>query len=58
MKNVAIIGAGSWGTALSLTLANLGHAVKLWAYEREVLESIRLRRENTWFLPGVRLPAI
>jgi glycerol-3-phosphate dehydrogenase (NAD(P)+) len=56
MKPIAIIGAGSWGTALSLTLARLGHAVRLWAYEPEVLASIRARHENELFMPGVRLP--
>jgi len=52
-----VIGAGTWGTALSLTLANRGHAVTLWAYETEVVESILARRENELFMPGVRLPA-
>jgi len=56
MKHIAIIGAGNWGTALSLTLANLGHAVRLWAYEEEVVESLRTRHENELFMPGVRLP--
>ncbi len=55
-KTIAVIGAGSWGTALSLTLANLNHAVKLWAYEKEVAESILQRRENELFLPGIKLP--
>ena len=57
MKRIAIIGAGNWGTALSATLANLGHTVRLWAYEREVVESLRLRHENELFMPGVKLPA-
>jgi glycerol-3-phosphate dehydrogenase (NAD(P)+) len=56
MKHITIIGAGGWGTALSLTLANLGHAVRLWAYEEEVVESLRIRHENELFMPGVRLP--
>ena len=56
MKHIAIIGAGNWGTALALTLANLGHAVRLWAYEEEVVESLRTRHENELFMPGVRLP--
>jgi glycerol-3-phosphate dehydrogenase (NAD(P)+) len=56
MRRIAIIGAGSWGTALSLTLARLGHAVKLWAFEPEVVDSIRVRRENELFLPGIALP--
>ncbi len=55
-KRVAVIGAGNWGTALSLTLANLGHSVRLWAYEKEIVESIRSRHENELFMPGVRLP--
>ncbi len=56
MKRIAVIGAGNWGTALSLTLANLSHEVRLWAHEPEVVESIRLHRENVLFLPGVVLP--
>jgi len=56
MATVAIIGAGSWGTALSLVLSNIGHRICLWAYEKEVAESIRTRHENTLFLPGIKLP--
>jgi glycerol-3-phosphate dehydrogenase (NAD(P)+) len=56
MRKVAIIGAGNWGTALALRLSTLGHAVRLWAYEKEVVESIRARRENALFMPGVELP--
>ncbi len=56
MPRIAVIGAGSWGTALSLTLANLGHRVKLWAHGSEVVESIRTRHENELFLPGAQLP--
>ena len=56
MPRIAVIGAGNWGTALSATLAKMGHRVTLWAYEREVVESIRLRHENELFMPGVRLP--
>jgi glycerol-3-phosphate dehydrogenase (NAD(P)+) len=54
---VAVIGAGAWGTSLARHLANKGLSVRLWAYEREVVESIRTKRENTIFLPGVQLPA-
>jgi glycerol-3-phosphate dehydrogenase (NAD(P)+) len=56
MSSIAVIGAGSWGTALSQALSGIGHRVTLWAYEREVVESIRLKHENTLFLPGVKLP--
>jgi len=55
-STIAVIGAGSWGTALSVSLANLGHRIQLWAYEREVVEDIRTHRENRSFLPGFRLP--
>jgi glycerol-3-phosphate dehydrogenase (NAD(P)+) len=54
---VSVIGAGSWGTALAFLLADAGHRVRLWAYETEVVEAIRTRRENTVFLPGIKLPA-
>ncbi len=54
--NVAAIGAGNWGTALSSSRAGLGHHVRLWAYEKEVVESILATRENSLFMPGIRLP--
>jgi len=56
MALIAIIGAGSWGTALSLTLSRIGHSIRLWAYEKEVASDIRSNRENRLFLPGFRLP--
>jgi glycerol-3-phosphate dehydrogenase (NAD(P)+) len=56
MSSIAIIGAGSWGTALSLALSGVGHRVRLWAYEAAVAEEIRNRRENRLFLPGFTLP--
>jgi len=53
----AVIGAGSWGTALAIQLARAGHAVTLWgrdaAHAREMAET----RENKRYLPGVHLPA-
>jgi glycerol-3-phosphate dehydrogenase (NAD(P)+) len=55
-RRISIIGAGGWGTALALTLAQAGHAITLWAFEQEVAEEIRSRRENSLFLPGFRLP--
>ncbi len=53
----AVIGAGSWGTALAHHLAGTGVEVRLWAYEAEVAESIARSRENTAFLPGLALSA-
>ncbi len=58
MSRIAVVGAGAWGTALSILLGRKGaHQVRLWAYEKEVCESIALRRENTLFLPGQQIPA-
>ncbi len=56
MTTIATIGAGNWGTALASTFAQLGHSVTLWAYESEVVESIRARHENEIFMPGIKLP--
>ena len=55
-QRVAVIGAGAWGTTLAHLLADKGLHVRLWAYEREVVEAIRQKHENTLFLPGVTLP--
>ena len=54
---IAIIGAGGWGTALARLAARQHHQVRLWAFEAEVVDSIRNRRANEIFLPGVELPA-
>jgi glycerol-3-phosphate dehydrogenase (NAD(P)+) len=56
MAIIAVIGAGSWGTALALSLSNIGHAIRLWAHEDAVVESIRIHHENFMFLPGIPLP--
>src|SRR5690242_20256008 len=54
---VAVIGAGAWGTSLARHLAKEGLPVRLWAYEREVVDAIGATRENAMFLPGVVLPS-
>jgi glycerol-3-phosphate dehydrogenase (NAD(P)+) len=57
MSRVAIIGAGAWGTGLAVVLGRKDeHAVRLWANETEVFESIAKRRVNDRFLPGFTLP--
>jgi glycerol-3-phosphate dehydrogenase (NAD(P)+) len=57
MSRIAVIGAGAWGTALSIVLARgRRHQVRLWAYEREVRDSIQARRTNEQFLPGFKIP--
>lgn len=53
---IGVIGAGAWGTALALTAARAGRSVRLWAREALVVDSITGARENSLFLPGVRLP--
>ena len=50
-----MIGAGAWGTALANLLADNGHPTVIWAYERDVVDSINTRHENQRFLPGVSL---
>lgn len=54
--SVAVVGAGSWGTALAALLADKGHRVALWAREPEVVAEIRNHRENRTFLPDMILP--
>src|SRR5512143_1599192 len=57
MSDIAVIGAGAWGTALSIVLGRKGtHRVKLWAFENEVRESILARRTNDLFLAGAKIP--
>src|SRR5215475_9113947 len=56
MKDVAIIGAGGWGTALAIVAARAGHRVRLWAHSAEVASLLRLERENKIYLPGFVLP--
>jgi glycerol-3-phosphate dehydrogenase (NAD(P)+) len=58
MSHIAVIGAGAWGTGLSIVLGRkTTHQVRLWAREPEVCESIASRRVNALFLPGQFLPA-
>jgi glycerol-3-phosphate dehydrogenase (NAD(P)+) len=54
--SLAVIGAGSWGTAFSILLARSGHAVRLWVREPDIHRDLVLRRVNDTFLPGFSLP--
>lgn len=56
MKNIVVIGSGSWGTALGLTLAKNGHKVTMWEYNKEQCEKLSADRENLKFLPGHKFP--
>lgn len=53
---LAVIGAGSWGTALACHLGRKGLPVRVWVYEPDLLVILQQERENRYFLPGVRLP--
>ena len=53
---IAVLGAGSWGTTLSILLSNNSHNVSLWSYRETHANTIRLKRENPSFLPGIRIP--
>ena len=57
MDSILVVGGGSWGTAFADYLARLGKKVKLWVWEKEVIQSILSQRENTVFLPGIKLAA-
>ncbi|HXE74094.1 MAG TPA: NAD(P)H-dependent glycerol-3-phosphate dehydrogenase [Candidatus Xenobia bacterium] len=58
MRTIAIIGGGSWGTALvlALTRSRTRHKLRLWVRERDLATRMRKSRENDLFLPGFELP--
>jgi len=56
-EKIGVIGAGAWGTALALLLADNGHQVTLWMYEKDLAEETQRTRENRVYLPGFTLPA-
>jgi len=53
---VTVLGAGGWGTALSLVLHDNGASVTLWAYKKEYAEELSSIRENKTYLHGVAIP--
>jgi glycerol-3-phosphate dehydrogenase (NAD(P)+) len=56
MKRIAIIGAGSWGTALAVVAARAGHEVQLWSRDADVVKSINDHRLNSSYLTSVQIP--
>ena len=56
MAKISVLGAGSWGTALSLLLYNNGHKVTLWSALKDEVEMLSQKREHASKLPGVKLP--
>ena len=57
LSRVAVVGAGSWGTALAVHLAAGGHDVILWARSADLASEMRARRANPVYLPDVSFPA-
>ena len=55
-EKIAVLGAGSWGTALATLLARHGHPTVLWGRDAAVVEAIDQRHENPRYLPGIALP--
>ena len=56
MRTVAVLGAGSWGTALAVHLGNVGHHVRLWARDQALVDEMSARRANGAYLPDVAFP--
>ena len=56
MAKISVLGAGSWGTALSVLLCDNGHEVILWSRKKEEADELREKREHVSKLPGVKLP--
>jgi glycerol-3-phosphate dehydrogenase (NAD(P)+) len=54
VRRVAVVGAGSWGTALALHLARVGHTVCLWGRDDALVAEMAARRANPVYLPDVR----
>jgi glycerol-3-phosphate dehydrogenase (NAD(P)+) len=56
LKTTAILGAGGWGTALSVLWARDGRDILLWGHDAGRLEQLRRTRENKTYLPGIKIP--
>jgi glycerol-3-phosphate dehydrogenase (NAD(P)+) len=56
IKNISVIGAGSWGTTLAILIAENGYNVNLWTREEFNADAITKSRENKQYLPGIKIP--
>ncbi len=58
MSRIAILGGGSWGTALAILLSRSreAHHISLWVHDRELARTMQAKRENATYLPGQKLP--
>jgi glycerol-3-phosphate dehydrogenase (NAD(P)+) len=55
-KGITVLGAGSWGTALAIRLANTHNIPCLWGHEADFMEMLSRERQNPQFLPGFQFP--
>ena len=53
-KKIAVLGAGSWGTALAVSLSKNKHSLSIWDIDKDHKDSLKEERENLKYLPGVR----
>lgn len=56
MEKIAVLGAGSWGTALAIVLGKKGYPVSLWARDSATVQALNNERENVKYLKGCKLP--
>lgn len=56
MTTIAVVGSGSWGTALGMVLADNGHDVRMWARRADQIEEMNTKKTNEKYLPEVTLP--
>ncbi|SER13572.1 glycerol 3-phosphate dehydrogenase (NAD(P)+) [Gracilibacillus ureilyticus] len=57
MKKVAVLGAGSWGTALAMVLCDNHHQVRLWTHNADQKETMQKTKRNEKYLPDIKLPS-
>ena len=56
LRNITVLGGGTWGTALSLLLGRKGYVVQLWSIEERVVDEVNSSHQNTHYLPDLLLP--
>nr|WP_309100749.1 NAD(P)H-dependent glycerol-3-phosphate dehydrogenase [Fredinandcohnia onubensis] len=56
MEKITVVGAGSWGTALALVLADNDHEVSLWSHRKEQVDEINSKHTNSKYVPSIELP--